>query len=211
MFQPATMLRPGIIRGLRFALWLGMSVPLCAQAPGAPDAGEDIREVKALVVIPQPQKPPVALWLGIGGGVLLAALAVILWQRHSRRQRRRSPAQIALAALAELAASHELIEAEAFANRAAQAVRQYLADHFGVAAPRRTSEEFLRDLAQEANLTLAGQSDLLRVFLKSCDLAKFAGTHLDATQRGEILQAARSFITATAAPAPPSTSKVVPP
>jgi hypothetical protein len=39
--------------------------------------------------------------------------------------------------------------------------------------------------------------------LKSCDLAKFAGSHLTSAQRDELLEAARGFIH--------STSKVVTP
>ena len=108
-----------------------------------------------------------------------------------------SPPEVALASLAELEQTREIISAEAFANRAAQTVRQYIADRFGLAAPRRTTEEFLRDVEKS---TLIGESDHLRAFLKSCDLAKFAGSNLDSAQRGELLQTARGFVNATAKP-----------
>ena len=101
--------------------------------------------------------------------------------------------------LTELEVRTEAMTAEAFAYQAARCVRQYISERFGIAAPRRTTEEFLRDLAQDETSPLAGQGDHLRVFLKSCDLAKFAGSNLDTTQRVDLLQAARGFIQATSA------------
>ena len=138
-------------------------------------------------------------------------MAALLWRRYSRKRRLKSPTEIALLSLRELAARREAIPAEAFANLAAMTVRQYIAERFGLAAPRRTSEEFLRDLAHEEGSPLRSESDHLRVFLKSCDLAKFAGTRLDASQREEMIQSAREFIHATAAPISNSKSKVVAP
>jgi hypothetical protein len=90
--------------------------------------------------------------------------------------------------------------AEAFAYLAAQVVRQYIADRFGLAAPRRTTEEFLNDLLHDEASVLRGECDALRAFLKSCDLAKFAASSLDDGQRAELLMAARGFVAATAAP-----------
>ncbi|MES2438506.1 MAG: hypothetical protein V4584_05550 [Verrucomicrobiota bacterium] len=175
-------------------LLASMSGHLSAQAP-AP--AEDIRGPKALVEIPVPEKPPYALWAGIGGGVLLLTLAAILLKNRKRKQRLKSPPEVALSSLAELEASREAMAAEAFANRAAQTVRQYIADRFGLAAPRRTTEEFLHDLAKNEATPLIAESDHLRAFLKSCDLAKFAGSNLDASQRGELINAARGFIHST--------------
>lgn len=181
------------------AAMLALSSQLSAQAP----AGDDIRGPKALVEIPRPEEPPVALWAGIGGGVLLFALAAFLWKRHARKQRLKSPPEVALAALSELETSRETIAAEAFASRAAQTVRQYIAERFGLAAPRRTTEEFLQTLAKSEGTLLANESDHLRVFLKSCDLAKFAGSNLDSSRRGELIDAARNFIRSTSSASTP--------
>ena len=186
---------PGILPGAIFLIAiLALTGQLSAQPPADT---EDIRGPKALVEIPVPKKPPYALWASIGGGVLLLAMAAILWKRHTSKQRRKSPSEVALASLAELESSRETLAAEAFANRAAQTVRQYIAERFGIAAPRRTTEEFLRDLANDKSSAIIGESDHLRVFLKSCDLAKFAGSNLDSNQRGELITAARGFIRAT--------------
>lgn len=214
MSKHGHMLRSHFSRGALaavIAVWLGAAGNLSAQVPGPSGADEDIRPPKGLVEIVPPQKAPVARWLGIGGGVLLLALAVFWWRKHRRRQRRQSPPEIALASLAELEAMREVMAAEAFANRAAQVERQYIADRFGLAAPRRTTEEFLRDLLTDEGAALIGESDHLRVFLKACDLAKFAASPLDAGQRAELLQAARGFITATAAPVTNKKLKVVTP
>ncbi len=170
---------------------------LMAQVPE-----EDIRGPKPLVEIPQPEKFPVALWAGIGGGVLLLVLAVFLWRRLARREQERSPLVVAFASLAELEKARNQLGAEAFANHAAGTVRQYIADRFGIAAPRRTTEEFFRELTGDGLQPVIAQSDHLKSLLKSCDLAKFASSDLDAIQRDELLQAARGFVTATSAPNP---------
>lgn len=194
MFHLNSMPRFLPIRSMMLAAMLLTCGHLSAQAP---EEAEDIRPAKALVEIPQPKKAPVALWAGIGGGMLALGIAAFLWKRRVRRQQLKSPPEVALASLRELEKSRETLTAEAFANRAARAVRQYIADRFGLAAPRRTTEEFLRDVEHSP---LIGESDHLRAFLKSCDLAKFAGSHLDSTQRGELLQTARGFVNATAKP-----------
>jgi hypothetical protein len=167
-------------------------------AQDAPVPEEDIREAKPLVEIPQVEPMPIAFWAGVGGGLVLAAAAYALWKMRSRKKElRKSPPEIALATLAALEREHEDLAAEAFANRAAQIVRQYLADRFSLAATRRSTEEFFRDLTEMVDGPLASESDALRGFLKSCDLAKFAGVSLDAPQRELLLDSARGLIAAT--------------
>ncbi len=180
---------------LATALFVALAGNLSAQDPAA---DEDIRGPKPLIEIPVPEKPPYMLWLGIGGGLLLLLAAWFIWRSYRKKQVLKSPPEVALASLAELEANDESLEAEVFANRAAQTVRQYISERFGLAAPRRTTEEFLRDIASEDNSSLIGESDHLRLFLKSCDLAKFAGSRLSPDQRGELVRTARSFVNATA-------------
>lgn len=172
---------------------------LIAQAP-APDAAEDIRGPKPLIEIPLPEKPSYELWIAIGGGLLLVVVAWFIWRSFRKKKQQESPPEIALAELAELEINREVLAAEAFADRAALTVRNYISARFGLVAPRRTTEEFLRELAGDEQSPILGESDRLRVFLKSCDLAKFAGMHLDASQRGELVNSARAFVNATAAP-----------
>lgn len=171
---------------------------LCAQS-----AEEDIRGPKDLIEIPIPQEPPILLWTYIIGGFVVTAIIVILWKTRVRRKHLNSPSQIALAALTELERSPNPLAAEAFANHAAQTIRQYIATSFGLAAPRQTTEEFLRDLALAKDLPVSIECDHLKSFLKSCDLAKFAGSNLNSTQRDELIEAARRFIDATSKPITP--------
>lgn len=194
------MARFNLFRSVMFAV-IASCGDLTAQVP---DDGGDIRPAKDLVVIPEPEETPIGMWSGIGVAALLLVAAALLWKRHDQREKLKSPLEIALFSLRELERSRETTTAEAFANRAAQTLRQYISDRFGLAAPRRTTEEFLRDVE---NSPLIGQSDHLRLFLKSCDLAKFAGTNLDASQRGDLIDTARGFIRATANPPKPPVSK----
>ena len=177
------------------------ALPGVARLSAQPTAeAEDIRGAKPLVEIPVPERTPLALWIGIAVGLVVVLIAWLVWKKLRSSKRLASPSGVALASLADLETNREALAAEAFADRAAQTVRNYISGRFGLAAPRRTTEEFLRDLAKDESSPLAGEGDHLRGFLKSCDLAKFAGSQLDAAQRGELLQAARGFINATAAP-----------
>jgi hypothetical protein len=176
-----------------FSLCLGLSGHLSAQAP---EPEEDIRGPKALVEIPQPRKTPIVLWTSIGGGLLAITAAAMFWHRRKQKMPVKSATEIALADLKKIEASYDLVTAEVFANRAAQTVRSYISARFGLAAPRRTTEEFLRDLAKQDGLSLIGESDHLKAFLKSCDLAKFAGSNLTTAQREDLLQSARNFVAA---------------
>jgi hypothetical protein len=189
-----------VIRQITCLILFGWAQQVLAQAA---DSTEDIRGAKHLVEIPQPQQLPIALWLSVAAGVLLVALVIWLWLRKCRNRRQRSPREVALDALAELEHGGEAMAAEPFANRAADVVRQYIAGRFGLAAPRRTTEEFFRELvATNQSPLLVGEGDSLRGFLKTCDLAKFAAASLDARQRGEMVSAARGFVAATSAAEP---------
>lgn len=178
-----------------FLCVLSIAAFTCSLA--AQPAEEDIRGPKDLIEIPVPQEPPILFWSCVAGGLVVIAIVIILWRTRVQKQYLKSPSQVALAALTELERSQDPLAAEAFANRAAQTVRQYIAARFGLAAPRRTTEEFLRDLTTAKDSLVNAESDHLKGFLKSCDLAKFAGSNLNSTQRDELIEAARRFIDAT--------------
>ncbi|MGD7653682.1 MAG: DUF4381 family protein [Verrucomicrobiales bacterium] len=179
-----------------------LSAPvLLAQQP-APAPEEDIRPPKPLIEIPEPEKAPVHLYLIIAGVILLAALAAWLIHRHLRKTNTLPPHETALASLATLESSAGPLTAESFANRAADTIRRYIAARFQIAAPTLTTEEFLRTVTRDKSTALNTESDHLKAFLHSCDLAKFAGTDLTADQRSKLLTTARSFINTTT-PKPP--------
>ena len=193
-FRPFSRFHPA--RLLAAACLLAGVGVLSAQTP-PPE--EDIRGAKPLVEIPVPPRPPYEIWLGIGGVILLLVIVWFIWKHFRAKQKAKSPREVAMRSLTELEVKTDTMTAEAFAYQSSKVVRQYIAGRFGVAAPRRTTEEFLRDLAQDETSPLAGHGDHLKGFLKSCDLAKFAGSNLDTIQRVELLQAARGFIQATSA------------
>jgi hypothetical protein len=181
------------------ALGIPLAVLLAACGNLSAQEAEDIRPPKAFVRIPEPEKTPVAWYAGIVSAIVLGIIVWWLWRRFLRKRAGKTPHEIALAALTAIESQRDDCTAEAFANRAAQTVREYIAARFGLAAPKRTTEEFLRDLEKSP---LVGEGDHLKTFLKSCDLAKFAGARLDEEKRGELIQAARSFVRATANPGP---------
>ena len=181
--------------------FLTLTIPLIFAAGSlfgqAPAEAEDIRGPKPQVVIPVVDQPSFILWYATAGGVIAVALITLLWKKRVRKQFSKTPPEVALAALAELEVNGESLTAEAFANQAAQTVRQYIAARFGIAVPRRTTEEFLSELAQDPPAELRTESDQLRIFLNSCDLAKFAGSHLNPTRRAGLVEAARHFVNTT--------------
>lgn len=169
----------------------------CLMAVAQTPAGEDdIRPAKGMVEIPTEAPVPVALWLAVASGVVVAVL-VWVWWRFFRGKKGKRPEKTALSALEILAAQSGAASASAFATDVAGVLRQYIADRFGLAAPRRTTEEFLRDVEYSPILA---EGDHLRGFLKSCDLAKFAGSGLDSAQREDLIRTARAFVMATAKP-----------
>lgn len=169
----------------------------CGLNAQAPDAAEDIRGPKAMVEIPAPANPQIAWWASIAGGAALLALTAYFWHRHSKKTSAPRPSSIALKSLAELSNTRDSLAAETFAHRAAQLVRNYIEGQFGIAAPRRTTEEFLHSLTEKNQSTLIHQSQSLQTFLRSCDLAKFAGANLDFNRREELIEAAREFVRST--------------
>jgi hypothetical protein len=83
--------------------------------------------------------------------------------------------EAALAALAALRAKGwmESRAFEPFYTELSRIVRRYLEDRFGLRAPERTTEEFMREAVKSPALT-AAQRDSVGSFLEQSDLVKFA-------------------------------------
>src|SRR5258708_18293967 len=73
-------------------------------------------------------------------------------------------------------------------------VRRYNEDNSKVTATHRTTEEFLRDLLESSNASLAAHRNLLAQFLNQCDVAKFAGDVLTMRIIETLHQSARTFV-----------------
>jgi uncharacterized protein DUF4381 len=184
---------------------------LCAPAPAAqsdvPAAStaravttnsvEDIRDIRGPKVV-------LADWLlpAILAAAAIIALAIYgIWRwRRNRRTRVLLPYEIALQRLEEIRTLMQPARAREFSTAASDIVRSYIEQRFAVTATRRTTEEFLRDLLEAPNASLARHRSLLGDFLHQCDFVKFAAMSLNEQDMESLRQSARVFILATAQP-----------
>ena len=81
-------------------------------------------------------------------------------------------------------------------------IRSYIEQRFLVTATRQTTEEFLRDLLQDADVSLAQHQALLGEFLHQCDFVKFAALSLTLNNMEGLRQSARTFVLETSKPEP---------
>jgi len=79
------------------------------------------------------------------------------------------------------------------------AVRDYIETRFDVRAAHLTTDEFLHQLLEPKDSLLTAHRTLLHSFLQSCDLAKFGGWQLAASDMEAMLQSARRLIVESAA------------
>jgi hypothetical protein len=184
------------------AAFLGLLIcaaPYAATSPVRPgDSSEDIRDIRG----PKSVSPAWLLPALLAGGVLIIAGAYGVWRW--RRRRRRPPAllpyEIALQRLEEIRALMLPVKAREFSIAVSDIVRNYIELEFKVTATRRTTEEFLHDLLETTNLSLAGHRALLAEFLHQCDFVKFAGMSLTLRSMESLHHSACAFVRETAKP-----------
>jgi len=154
-------------------------------------AGEDASEADAFAVDADLRSVPAPPEEGRGrswrrpllaalAGLTLLALAIVVSRRiHRPRVRVEPPPPLPWAwARAELAALRasgmlEAADLQPFYVRLSDVVRGYLERRFGLMAPERTTDEFLRELADGGPLRRE-HADLVASFLRAADLVKFA-------------------------------------
>jgi Domain of unknown function (DUF4381) len=163
---------------------------------------DDIRDIRG-------PKGIFPLWLVlalVAGALLLALGAYLLWRRKQRLPPSRPllPFEIALQGLEQIRALMDPAKVREFSIAISDIVRKYIEDAFHITATHRTTEEFLRDLLQSSNTTLATHRTLLAEFLNQCDMAKFAGVSLSRQIIESLHQSARSFVIESSKP-PPAT------
>ena len=142
------------------------------------------------------------LWFGLSllaAGVLLVGGSYLLW-RHRRRPRPLLPYEKALQSLDAARAFMQPANAREFTTAVSAIIRSYIEQRFGVIATRRTTEEFLRDLLEPTNTSLARYQTLLGEFLNRCDLVKFAAMSPTLQDMESLHQSARAFVLDTAEP-----------
>jgi hypothetical protein len=165
---------------------------LPAFGQGAPE--EDIRGPKPVIEVPVPE--PATPWLEYGMWVLLVLVVLggLLWWILKKKRVEISAENRARRELDLLGRDGGTMEAGDFAAAASQVVRVFIERKFGLAAPRRTTEEFLRELSTGKDGGLQSRLEPLQGFLKACDLAKFAGQDLGMGERGELVARAREIV-----------------
>ena len=170
-----------------------------AQSTSSPDSGlTDIR-------------PPIFylhswFWLWIALAIVGAiALLILLWSlfRPNRQLTPKSAYQLALEKLEKARALLREDDPMPYAIFVSETIRSYLGQRFQTPSTRRTTEEFLRQMEADLNTPLAEHSDLLRTFLQSCDLVKFARYQPTLPELEQVQGRAVSFVAATK-PLPPS-------
>ena len=192
---------------LRCVFVLSFTPCAMGQNPGAaPTAEEDIRGPRPPVVMAVPDKLTTTQKVLITSTITVVA-GFLIWFLMSRRSSPSfvmPPLELAREALRLIDREREFLPAGELAEQAANVVRQFISGNFGIAAPQRTTEEFLRSLTTDSNSPLQPQLDTLKEFLTTCDKAKFAGTDFDPIERFALLETAGRFIQSAARSSPPS-------
>lgn len=151
---------------------------------------------------PFPTPPPRWPWLLAGGALaLLGGLALAANRRRRVPTLAIAPTPPHVRALRELERLRQRprttpAEVAAFYVGVSQALRDYLEERFGLRAPERTTEEFLRDLEGGDALAKAHRADL-EAFLSQCDLVKFAAVVPSERDHEVAWHLAAAFVEAT--------------
>jgi len=136
------------------------------------------------------------LWLALAA-VGLIALLIFLWSWF-RPEKQLSPRTAYEQTLERLAKARALLREDdpmPYAVLVSETIRGYLGQRFQSPSTRRTTEEFLRQMEADSSTPLAGHRDLLRDFLQSCDLVKFARYQPTLAELEKVHERAVTFVT----------------
>lgn len=175
-----------------------------AVGTGAPRM-QDIRDIRPPFHFSQKW-----LWLlGILAWCLLSlgGAAIWSWRRRRALARRMAAHEVALARLREAQSLMSPDQAGAFSIAVSDVIRTYIEQRFEIRAAHRTTPEFLGDCVSEAEGLLAAHRQILELFLRHCDLAKFARWVLSVPEMADMLASAVDFVIETAQCPPPTTSR----
>ncbi len=164
---------------------------------------DDLSEL-AIRDIAGPAEMPADYTTAIVVAAVVAAAAAgifLLWRRRRARapEARSIPAHETAYRALEALLARGLVEKgmyREFTSEAADILRRYIEDRFGLRAPERTTEEFL----QEAGAGLDVGEERKRIladFLTHCDLVKFAALEPSADDVKRTFDTAKDFIDAT--------------
>jgi hypothetical protein len=143
------------------------------------------------------------LWLWIALGIAAVITLLILVWFWLRPHRLLSPKSAYELTLEKLEKARTLLREDnpmPYAILISETIRSYLGQRFQAPSTRRTTEEFLRQMEADRTTPLAEHRDLLRDFLQSCDLVKFARYQPTLTELEQVQQRAATFVNATKPP-----------
>jgi hypothetical protein len=149
---------------------------------------------------------PSWFWYAVAAGIIVLGLiiyGIVRWRRNRHRERVLTHFELALKRLEEIRALMQPQKAREFSIAVSDIVREYIEQRFDATATHRTTEEFLHDLLDSSNTTLARHRALLSDFLHQCDLVKFAGMSLTTRNMESLHQSAEAFVQQTAKPDEP--------
>lgn len=169
--------------------------------PTTPPAAEDIIDIRPPIHIAAPFP-----WMAVSAAAIsLVGIGAVAW-KLLRRKRRKLAYEIALERLENTRPLMREFHAEPFCLAVSDIVREFIEEVVPVRAMRRTTNEFLRDLAKLPYLQLDPYRDTLANFLQHCDLAKFARWSLTVPQMEAMLESAKDFVIDVGKPKPKKAS-----
>jgi hypothetical protein len=143
-------------------------------------------------------------WLALALLVLLILAAIFFALfRPGRQLSAKSAYELALEKLEQARGLIREDNPMPYAVMVSETIRSYLGQRFQSPSTRRTTEEFLRQMDSDRSTPLAEHRDLLREFLQSCDLVKFARYQPHLAELEHVQQRACDFVLATKPEPPP--------
>ncbi len=185
---------------LQFAPQVPTSPPSRTQSPvPSPDqSGQDIRDIRNPLTIPNPWLP-FAIAAGITAGLLLLGFLIYRWFRRRKDEPGDPPLSPYDQALQDLRATRSLIDSaqdKEFSSAVSDVVRYFLERQFDMPAPESTTEEFLYRI-RDHSFIKGKLADAFSEFLVLCDLAKFARHSHGRIGMQELYRKAESLIEET--------------
>ncbi|MBI5124532.1 MAG: hypothetical protein HZA72_03850 [Candidatus Omnitrophica bacterium] len=155
---------------------------------------KDIKDIKGPIYFHQIN------WFLVFVSLALAAasvLAILFYRKRRMRLKPRLPHEMAFEELGLirtlLSTSGDIKE---YYVRISDCIRHYIEKRFSIKAPEMTTEEFLASLKESAKLS-SGHKSLLKEFLNSCDLVKFAKYNPTRKETESVYSTAKNFVDQT--------------
>jgi hypothetical protein len=165
--------------------------------PGNSAQGEEIDDIRPPYFFLQSWT---WLWIALGAIALLGLIALLVLLLVLRRPGLLNPKSAYDLALEKLEKARALLREDnpmPYAVFVSETIRTYLGQRFETPSTRRTTPEFLKLMEGDHTTPLAEHRELLRDFLQSCDMVKFARYQPTLAELEQVQQRAATFITAT--------------